>query len=82
MAMAHSVEDRNLKLRKRRENVFIAKPEASNTFLVIGKQDQFTLIALFETSSPLRQFYMRHTEKNRLLHKRKETYHYILPSTM
>ena len=32
--MAHSVEDRNLKLRKRRENVFIAKPEASNTFLI------------------------------------------------
>ena len=37
MAMAHSVEDRNLKLRKRRENVFIAKPEASNTFLVKRK---------------------------------------------
>ena len=36
--MAHSVEDRNLKLRKRRENVFIAKPEASNTFLIKRKQ--------------------------------------------
>ena len=33
-AMEHSVVDRNLKLRKRRENVFTGKPEASNTFLI------------------------------------------------
>ena len=36
-ALTHLVEDRNLKLRKRRENVFTEKPEASNTFLIKWK---------------------------------------------
>ena len=35
--MAHSLEDRNFKLRKRKENVFTGKPEASNTFLIKWK---------------------------------------------